>query len=386
METKLIINTGSASKKYALYQGDKRLLFAHVEDGRNTYMISTDCKGIIAEREIAHDVYEDALSSVLRMAQKEQCIERLRDIDTVVIRVVAPGAYFAQHRPIDEEYLKRLKEMLSCAPLHIIPVLNEIRQCKKSMREARLFAASDSAFHASLASVARDYGIVKADADALDVHRFGYHGLSMGSVLRKVPELSGGWSPQRAIVVHLGGGASVAAIHTGVSIDTSMGFSPDSGLVMGSRAGDIDAGALLYLMEKKKVSLKKMREYITVECGFKGLAGTSDMRELLKRRYSGDDAAKEAIDLFMYRIKKYIGSYVAVLGGLDLLILTGTMNERNMHIRREVCAGLEHFGISINTEKNTMLGEKEGYINEEGEVGVVVVHSNEMEEMAGVDV
>lgn len=385
MGTKLVVNIGSQSKKYALYRESEQILTAHFEHGSDGPIVSITAKDNEPEcGSVTPEVYENAVAKLLDMALDAGILTGPSDIVSVGVRIVAPGTLFSHHQKITDEFLRKLAGMVPYAPLHITPAIQEIEQLRMVLPDTQMLAISDSEFHNHMPESARNYGIREDDTELFDIHRFGYHGLSVGSVVRRVPHISGGWMPDRMIIVHLGGGASVTAIERGVGIDTTMGFSPMSGLLMSTRSGDVDVGAALYLAEQKQLGYGELHSYLNTESGFQGLTGHSDMRELLRLRYEGDERAHDAIELFMYRIRKYIGAYIAVLGGLDALILTGTMNERNQHIRKQLCENLGHVGIELDYQKNKMLGEREGYINVDGSMGIAVVHTDEMGEMSRI--
>jgi acetate kinase len=383
MDITLVINPGSSSKKYALFRDGKavlEVLFEHTEEGYGK------CIEINGERQRCEDVpasaYGAALGETIGIARREGLITDVRDISRVGIRVVSPGTYFERHRSIDEDYIRLLKAMAAVAPLHIPHTVSELDAAMKIIPHARLVGVSDSAFHSTMPSYARTYSIPTRDSKAYDVYRFGYHGISVASVVRQAREEEGGF-PSRAIVCHLGSGVSVTALRDGKSIDTSMGFAPGDGLMMGTRSGDIDPGALLHLMKAKNLNAAEGEAYINEEGGFKGLLGQNDLRIALDRRARGDVSAEEAFEIFTYNIKKTIGSFAAVLGGLDLLILTATAAERNPTIRSLVCAGLEQVGIQIDAKMNDSLMARPGLIShEESAVKVLVLHTDEMFEMA----
>lgn len=322
----LIINPGSESRKYALYSDTRELWSVHIE---NTHERLTE--------------------------------EQLGDCrpDVIAFRIVAPGTFFQSHRFIDSAYLQALTQAQARAPLHIAPVLTEIEFFQARFPSCPLLAISDSAFHRTLPDYARAYALPLADSAALEIARFGYHGISLASIVRILQ--GRGVMPECVIACHLGGGSSITALRAGESVDTSMGFSPLAGLPMATRAGDLDPGALGYLAEAKGLHDEQLTRYLAQESGFLGLAGTADMRELLARELAGDERAALAIQIFVYQIRKYIGAYRAVLGGLDLLVFSGTIGERSEPIRSKVLAGLDLAGA-----------------------GVEVIASNEMAEMVQV--
>ena len=349
----LIVNIGSTSKRYAIYSNGEELFRSHLSKEEKTF--------------------------ITELLFANQLIADKKEINTIGIRVVAPGEYFQENRVIDQAYIRELSKVEFSAPLHITPVLEEIQRLRKEFPKAKMVGVSDSAFHTTLPEKARYYGLPKPIADKYHVHRYGYHGISFQSVVDKLRPL-----PKRTIICHLGGGSSVAAVLNGKSIDTSMGFTPLEGLLGGTRVGSIDPGAALYLGNKHKLSSKKLEAYLNSECGFKGLGGSADMRALLELEKSPDKKkaarAKLVIETFIYGIQKYIGSYTATLNGLDLLVFTGIMGEESDIIRSRICKGLDQLGIILDPKANKHVNE--GLISaKRSKVKVTVIISGEMREI-----
>ena len=385
MDMRLIINTGSTSKKYALFRDDVCVLTARFE------MVGTGCAVTYTRpehadihEEITERVYTDSLKAVFEKSCAFGLVCAWEDIAAIGVRVVAPGTQFTKHQVIDDAYLEALAYMRSFAPLHVTPVLREIKIARDTVSSVPLYAVSDSAFHTTIPEKLWRYSIAYADAETYDIRRFGYHGISMSSVIHTLPAICEGMLPARVIVCHLGGGASITAVHKGMSLDTSMGFSPVSGLHMNTRTGDIDADALAYLAERKGMTFEEVRRYVQREGGLKGVTeGTSDMRDVLEAYTAGSERCALALDMYTTRIKQYIGGYIALLGGLDTLVLTATAAERNPLFRALILKDLEHLGITLDTMKNQVLGDgATGFINKDaGAVGVAVVSTDEMAEM-----
>jgi acetate kinase len=246
-----------------------------------------------------------------------------------------------------------------------------------------IVGVSDSAFHASLPDEYKFYGIPIKDSRALGLYRCGYHGISVQSVVSQTEKIIG-YLPEKVIVCHLGGGASITAVRKGQSLNTTMGFTPLEGLVMATRVGDIDPGAVLYLMEKLGKDKKALGAYFNNDCGLLGLSGKSDdIRKLLVLEQAGNYDAQLALKIYVNKIKQYIGQMAAVLGGLDLLILAGTVGERSFIIRERICAGLEFLGLQLDKKLNN---QSEGIevslevVN--SPVKILVVKTDEMAEIA----
>ena len=384
MKKLLIVNAGSASKKYAVYEGEAELFRAHFERGENGFMVTEYAGGAHNTRAITDTEYTESARRFY-----EDCVARgivkEGEMSALGFRVVAPGEYFNATRSIDPEYLKKLQEAYLIAPLHVHAVMNEISAFFALMPQTQRIGVSDSAFHATIPEQARLYALPIEDSKALGIYRYGYHGISVRSALAAVERLLGA-VPARVVVCHLGSGASVTAIHNGASIDTSMGFTPLEGLAMATRVGDIDAGALIHLGKAKGLSYDQLDEYCNHECGLSGLSGGVDggVRELLVRAAAGDTDAKRALDVFTYRIKKYIGAYSAALGGCDAVVFTGTIGERSADIRARVCEGLSALGIALDDAKNrAVTGDADRLIGlDDMAATIAVVRADEMRQIA----
>jgi len=386
MEKKyLIVNTGSASKKYSFYQGDKKIYNAHFEMEDGLPVVTETIDGKKVKKSITKKDYANAVGLILASLIENNLIGNKEDMSCVGIRIVAPGEYFLTNRLIDKEYMKLAKEALKKVPLHLGPALLEIENIKKFFgSKMPIYGVSDSAFHATIPDHAKYYAIPIKDSRRLGLHMYGYHGISVQSVVSKAKEMLGGELPEKVIVCHLGGGGSVTAVKNGKSVDTSMGFTPLEGLVMATRVGDIDAGAVLYLSEKLKKSPKKLEHYFNNECGLLGLSGkSSDIRELLVHEENGDEDSTLALKVYANRIKQYIGKMAATLGGVDLLILAGTVGERSFIMRQRICEDLNFLGIDIDCELNNKSEGVEIDISKSGSsTKVLIVKTDETEEIA----
>lgn len=361
MEKKyLIINIGSASKRYALYENNKEKFSAYFEkDELNISNFNASCQKFF------------------------KSIDK-NEIKVIGLRIVAPGSYFRKSKVIDENYLINLKKAKEKAPLHIKPVIEEIKRLKDILPNIPIIGISDSEFHLTLPEHSFFYNIPKEDAQKIDIFRFGYHGISAQYILRKIKEKEKS-IPSNIIIAHLGGGASITAVKNGKSFDTSMGMTPLEGLPMTTRSGNIDAGAVIQLAKEKKINFDKLGEYLNTKCGLYGLSGnnTGNVKELLELEKDGNKDAILALQIFIYNIKKYIGSYVVALGGLDMLILSGTINERSSIIRKRVLKDLECIGIEIDENKNNNLFNNNDYIESAtSKVRVYIAKINELEEIA----
>ncbi len=387
MAITFIVNPGSSSKKYALYAGSKLLLAAHIERAEKGTILCTMADGTQDRCQmIGNNTYETSLLDFLERALSEKIITSITDITVVGVRVVAPGTAFAMHRIVDEKFMRELAVAANRAPLHIPHTEHELKVLRQALPHATFIAASDSAFHTTMPESARLYSLPAEDAAAHDIYRFGYHGLSVAGALRQLATHKG-VPTGRVIVCHLGSGVSVTAVLDGRSVDTTMGYAPGSGLVMGSRAGDVDAGALLALMEERRFKVADAQTYLQSKGGLTGIAGQSDLRYLLEERAKGVSSAVRAIDTFTYGVRKAIGASIAALGGLDTLVFTATAGERSPVIRSLIAGPLAQLGIILDEDKNnTLISRSGGISTATSPVHVVVIKSEEAAEIRAVTV
>ncbi|MBI5906708.1 acetate/propionate family kinase [Candidatus Saccharibacteria bacterium] len=353
----LVANPGSASRKYALYSDDKCLIKIHFEllDGKVIYTSETNGEHHSPKpADISHLTF--AGSKVFSILQSHGLLSVKDQIKTIALRVVAPSSYFQQDRVLDKQAIDKLTDLEPRAQLHINAGLQEVHLLKQAFPEAVLLGISDSAFHHTMPDHASGYALPFKDTDKLDIKRFGYHGLSAESVvkvLRPKDKL-----PLRLVICHLGSGASVTAVKSGKSIDTTMGYSPLEGLMMSTRSGSIDVTAAQVLQDELKLSSQDLQEYLNHKSGLLGVSGTSaDIKVLLELERDGDSRAKLALDMYIYRVQQAIGQMVAALGGVDALVFTGTVGERSVQIRRRVTERLMFLGLQLNPKINHGLKE-----------------------------
>jgi acetate kinase len=379
----LIVNTGSDSHKYAIYSEGAELARLHLEKEGEGFVANITVGSNKEKEAIFGGDYALPIVYVLKHLADHKIISDNKEISSVGVRVVAPGDYFSTHNVIDDEYLSKIKEASDGAPLHIGPIVDEIEQIKKFLPSAKIFGVSDSVFHKDLPEVARRYAIPEADSTGVGIYRYGYHGISVASILYKAEKWLGS-IPEKVIICHLGSGSSITALKNGRSVDTSMGYTPLEGLPMGSRVGNIDPGAVIALGQKKNLNFSDLEKYFNTECGLLALSGTTkDIRELIELDKSGDEKAKLALDSFAYNIKKYIGAYMAALGGLDLLVFTATVGERSSIMRERICSGLEGIGLALDKNKNEETISQDGFIHDEKKSAkIAVITTDEMGEIA----
>src|SRR5271154_2968105 len=266
-------------------------------------------------------------------------------------RLVHGGARYTEPQRITPKFLAALKKLMPLDPDHLPAAIKGIKFVAEKFPKLPQVACFDTAFHTPLPTVAKMYALPRRFFDA-GIRRYGFHGLSFEYIIGALRKLDAKLATGRVLVAHLGSGASIVALQNGISMHTSMGFTPLEGLVMSARSGDLDPGLLLYLLAQKKMSAKAAATLLNKQSGLLGVSGiTGDMRTLLEKA-AQDPHAAEAIDLFCYRAKKYVGAYAAALGGLDTLVFTGGIGERAPAIRARICSGLEFLGIEIDAAHN----------------------------------
>lgn len=347
----LIANPGSASRKYGLYRGEQEVARLHFEyrEGRIA------CTGFFGDRTEPVDVdlhdLTDVAGQVLSILKGHNLIHDSETVERVGLRVVAPSSYFLQDRIMDDETISLLRELQIRAPLHIGATLREFETLRDVFPHALIVGVSDSAFHASKPDYAWNYGVRLQDADRFEIKRFGYHGISVASVVRTLHSIDK--LPPKIIVAHLGSGASVTAVNGGKSLDTTMGYSPLEGLIMATRVGSIDPTASNMLQTQLHLNDEQMEDYLNNHSGLLGLSEVSSaVNELLEHEERGNHNAHLALDTYVFTIQKAIGSMAAALGGADILVLTGTVGERSAQTRRRIIDRLHYMDFIIDEEAN----------------------------------
>ncbi len=306
-------------------------------------------------------------------------------LDAVGHRIVHGGTRFVRATLIDDDVEREIEALSDLAPLHNPPGLAGIRAARAALPRLPHVAVFDTAFHATIIPAARDYAIDAEVAARTRIRRFGFHGTSYGYVSRAAAELLGraGDPELKLVVLHLGNGASATAVQGGRSVDTSMGLTPLEGLVMGTRSGDIDPAIPMYLAREHGYTTEQLDELLNRRSGLLGLAGRSDMRELVTAAEAGDMQAAHALDIYVHRLRHYIGAYAAVLGGVDALVFTAGVGENSDYIRRRAVAGLEFLGLAVDPALNAARSAEPRAISPEGSrASVLVVPTNEELEIA----
>lgn len=307
-------------------------------------------------------------------------IDSLNEIEACGHRVAHGGDIFTKSVLIDDKVKEHIKRLVPLAPLHAPANLAGIEAMQKLLPNAPQVAVFDTAFHHTMPAKAYLYGIPYKYYEQDKIRRFGFHGTSHRYVAPKAAKICGmDVNESKIISCHLGSGASVCAVKNGQSVDTSMGFTTVEGLVMGSRCGDIDAGVLLYIGEKEGWDYKQLNKFITKDCGLNGLTGgVTDMRDIMAAKREGKQRESDAFDVFAYRVKKYIGSYAAAMGGVDIILFTGGIGENAWWQRQEICDGLEFLGANLDKEVNEKTVAQDGIIStKDSKVKIVCVTTDE---------
>lgn len=386
----LVINCGSSSIKYQLINREKRKVLAKgllekIGETNSSQVHYIGGKIIKKQDEVAN--YEEGLRNTLALLldEKKGAIKDASEISAVGHRVVHGGEDFFHSVLIDDEVIKTIKSYISLAPLHNPPNLAGIEAVKNILPDVPQVAVFDTAFHQTLPEKAFLYALPYHYYEKYKIRRYGFHGTSHRYIAKRTAEfLKKPLKELKIITCHLGNGCSITAIDKGKSIDTSMGFTPLEGLVMGTRCGDVDTAAVLFLMKKENLTISQMDNLLNKQSGLLGISGISnDSREVEKWATKGNKRAKLASEVFTYRIKKYIGAYSAVLGGLDALIFSAGIGENDADIRNKICQGLEFFGVYLNRKKNRTRSKASRFIStEKSPVKVLVIPTNEEEMIA----
>ena len=375
----LVINCGSSSIKYAVYAMPSANLAAKgIVDriGQKPSWHKYEHGGGKQTQEVEVDDHRQGIRLILDrvLDAKVGLVKGDGVIDAVGHRVVHGGDIDRDAVLIDGQIMAVIEKFAPMAPLHNPPDLMAIQAVTERMNDVPQVACFDTAFHQTMAQEAYLYGLPVRFYEEYGVRRYGFHGISHHFVSKRAAGILGRPIGElNAITCHLGNGCSVTAIRNGRSVDTSMGLTPLEGLLMGTRAGDIDPGALFYLMDRG-IEPQELRTIMNNESGLLGLSGVSpDMRDILRAVSQGDEKAELALRVFCYRLRKYIGAYVAVLGDLHALVFTGGIGENTPEVRRRACADMRHLGIDIDAGKNEAAVGRQGDISTDQSMAKVLV-------------
>ncbi len=381
-----VINSGSSSIKYQLFRMplENPLCSGLAEriglkDGIITHKTFIEGKEHQVKREVDLPDHEAGLLEVTRLLTDPEngVIRDPGEIDAVGHRVVHGGEDFASTTFITEEVKLKVKSLFALAPLHNPPNYLGIEVAEKIFANAKQVAVFDTAFHQTMPEKAFRFALPRKLYQQLGIRAYGFHGTSHKYVSEKAMEYLRNPSA-KIITIHLGNGCSMAAVNAGRSVDTSMGFGPNSGLVMGTRSGDIDPSIIFHLVNQCGYSLDQVNTLLNKESGMIGLTGFSDMRDIIHAIEQGNEEAKLAYEIYAYRIKKYIGSLSAIMNGLDALVFTAGVGENDSRIRELVCQDMEFFGIKIDMEKNRERSRTIRDISiDDAKVKILVIPTNE---------
>jgi acetate kinase len=351
----LVLNSGSSSLKYKLFDmvEEKVLISGHVDDiGLERCLFKIKVGSSNEEKKVLVKDHVDAVIIALKSLKEKKIIADFSEIAAVGHRVVHGGENYSAPVVIDEKVIETIKDLFDIAPLHNPPNLAGILACQKMLPKTLQVAVFDTAFHQTLPREAYLYGLPYELYESHKIRKYGFHGMSHRYISEQAIKLLGK-KESRIITCHLGNGSSLAAVKNGKSIDTSMGFTPMDGLMMGTRVGSIDPLIPIFLIKHKFYKLNEVDELLNKKAGLLGISGLSqDVRDLRKASLNGNPRAKLALSMFAYRSAFFISGYIGLLGGLDALVFSGGIGENAWHVRRDICNYLAHFGIRLDQKLN----------------------------------
>lgn len=381
----LVLNSGSSSIKFQLFDMETKLSIAsgiieQIGQFDSHAKIKFEDNVIEETKEIKDHL--SALSLMNELLIKSEVISDLNELGGIGHRIVHGGKNFSKPEIVDEYVESEIERLIPLAPLHNKAHLDGIRVMKKLSPNVPQVVVFDTAFHATIPEHAYMYALPYEVYEKDYVRRYGFHGTSHHFVTKEAMKYLKK-DKINAITLHLGNGASMAAVKESQCVDTTMGLTPLEGLMMGTRSGDLDPAILFYLARKHNLNIDDLDNMLNKKSGLKGICGSNDMREVEKMAEEGDKKAKLALDMFAYRIKKYIGAYSAVVGKLDCIIFTGGIGENDIDTRERCCKDLEHLGIELDLEKNNQRASKIVEISKENsKVKVLIIPTNEELEIA----
>ena len=371
----LVLNSGSSSIKYRLFLGDGTEVAAGLVErigeatGRATHRVTTadgTVDEVVTDEPIAD--HADGFAGIVAALERGG---RADDLDAIGHRVVHGGAEFVAPTPIDTAVIERIRAQVPLAPLHNPANLTGIEVATELRPDLPQVAVFDTAFHGTLPAHAHRYAVPEAWYREHGVRRYGFHGTSHAYVARRAAAHLGLPLEQcKLITLHLGNGASVTAVDGGRSVETSMGLSPLEGLVMGTRSGDVDPAVIFHVQREAGLSPDEVERALNREGGLLGLCGDNDLRTIEQRAVGGDAGAALAIEVYVHRIRKYLGAYAAVLGGLDAVVFTAGVGENSASVRARVCADLDLLGVEVDAQRNEAASVRDAAD------GVAAVHSD----------
>ncbi|MGI5921196.1 MAG: acetate/propionate family kinase [Syntrophomonadaceae bacterium] len=381
----LVVNAGSSSIKYQVFDMNDESVLAkglvdrvgipgttleHKPIGKDEVVIKKDLPDHTAGMKLVLDVLVN---------EEYGCVKSMDEISAVGHRVVHGGEGFADSVVIDDSVKKVIRDCFDIAPLHNPPNLQGIEACQELMPNVPHVAVFDTAFHQTMQPANFMYALPYDAYEKYRVRRYGFHGTSHYYVSHRAAELMGKpFEECKIITLHLGNGASMAAIKDGRVVDTSMGFTPLEGLVMGTRSGDVDPAIVFFLMEKLGMDSAAANTYFNKKSGMLGLSGVSnDLRDVLEAAAAGNERAKTALDVYYNKVKGYIGNYIAKLNGCDCLVFTAGVGENAIDIRENICSDLDYLGIKMDVEKNKVRGKEVDVAAPDSRVKIFIIPTNE---------
>lgn len=381
----LVLNCGSSSVKYKLIDSDSKKVLAEggvekigLPDSFLKFKLPDGTKEtLVTEMKTAKDAVKNVLA--ILTDPKKGVIKSFDEIDAVGHRVVHGMDKFSKSVLITPEVMEKVKECYTVAPLHNPANVTGIEAVEALMPGKPQVGVFDTAFHQTMPAKAYMYALPYGDYEKYGIRRYGFHGTSHRYVSKRACEFLGvPYEKQRIITCHIGNGGSITAIENGKSIDTSMGLTPTEGLMMGTRVGDVDPGALVYLMKQANIDADGLMKVINKESGVLGISGlSSDMRDIENAIAEGNERAKLALDMYEYRILKYIGAYTAVLSGVDIIVFTGGVGENQTSTREWLCKKLAYLGVTFDAEANKSRGKEVEISGKDSKVKVVVIPTDE---------
>ena len=381
----LVVNCGSSSLKYQLIDSDTEAVLAKGIcerigiDGRLVYQKAGLDKEITDADMPTH---KQAIQMVLDalVNEKTGALKSLKEIDAVGHRIVHGGEKFTKSTIITDEVLKTVEECNELAPLHNPANIIGVNACKELMPDVPMVGVFDTAFHQTMPAKAYLYGIPYEYYEKYKIRRYGFHGTSHSYVSKKLAEYTGlDYNNSKLIVAHLGGGASISAVLNGECVDTSMGLTPLEGIVMGTRSGDIDPSIIEFIADKENLSIKEILDILNKKSGVQGMSRvSSDFRDLEVAYYEGNELAINAVEVFSYKVAKYIGSYVAAMNGVDAIAFTAGIGENTNFVREKIVNYLGYLGITLDKETNDKTRGVKAYISTpDSKVKVCVIPTDE---------
>ncbi len=381
----LVINCGSSSLKFQLIDSENERVLAKglcerigMDESSITYesLQSEKCT-----KEVEMPTHNEAMNAVISVLTDEETgvIQDMSEVKAVGHRVVHGGEFFSKSVLVTEDVLDKIEQCNYLAPLHNPANIIGIKACMEIMRDTPNVAVFDTAFHQTMPEKAYLYALPREYYDKYKIRRYGFHGTSHSYVSKRAAEIVGQpYEKLKIIVCHLGNGASICAVDCGNSVDTSMGLTPLAGVIMGTRSGDIDPGIIEVIAQHTKKNISEIINMLNKESGIAGLSGvSSDFRDIIKAIDEGDANAKSAFDAYVHNVVKYIGSYAAVMNGVDLIVFTAGVGENNGRVREAVCKQLGYLGIEVDDKANEKCGEEIMISTPASKVKVYVIPTNE---------